>query len=181
MTQTNHKAKPTEPSQPQAKNPTDQQLVERLEQELVEAKQGQEEMLKQSQRALADYANLKKRFDKERLELAQYAAESVAVQLLGSLDNLERAITYASPQEQSGGLYQGVKMTLQQIDATLSQIGLSRMVLQPGATFDPHQHEAIDTVKGPKDQVVEVTESGYTLHDKVIRPAKVKVGNGEDN
>jgi molecular chaperone GrpE len=180
MTQTNHQAKPAEPSSSQAEDQTDQDLVERLEQELTEAKKGQEAMLKQSQRALADYANLKKRFDKERLELAQYAAESVVVQLLGSLDNLERAINYANPQEQSGGLYQGVKMTLQQIDATLGQIGLARMAVQPGAAFDPHQHEAIDTVKGPKDQVVEVVESGYTLHDKVIRPAKVKVGNGEE-
>lgn len=157
----------------------DQQLVDRLEQELAAAQEAQKEMLLQSQRALADYANLKKRFDKERQDLAQYAAEAIVVQLLGSLDNLERALTYASPDEQKTSLFQGLTMTLQQIDETLKQVGFIRMDLQPGATFDPHQHEAIDVVNGPKDQVIEIIESGYTLHNKVVRPARVKVGNGE--
>lgn len=153
--------------------------LEQLLQDLEQSKQAQEELLIQSQRALADYANLKKRFDKERQELAQYAAEAIVMQLLTSLDNLERAISYASEDEQKGGLYQGVKMTLQQIDQTLEPIGFKRMNIQSGAQFDPHQHEAIDSVAGPKDQIVEVMDSGYTLHDKVIRPARVKVGNGE--
>lgn len=165
-------------SQTQPDTETSQELIDRLEQELAATKKAHEEMLSQSQRALADYANLKKRFDKERQELARYAAEAIAVQLLGSLDNLERAISYASQQEKQSGLYQGVKMTLQQIDDTLKQVGLTRMEVQPGTTFDPHQHEAIETVAGPKDQIVEVVDSGYILHGKVVRPARVKVGTG---
>jgi molecular chaperone GrpE len=154
-------------------------LVDILQQELEQSQQAQAAAIAQSQRALADYANLKKRFDKERQELAQFAAEAIVTQLLGSLDNLERAITYASQQEQDSGLYQGVKMTLQQIDDTLAQVGFKRMDIKPGTTFDPHLHEAIEMVAGDKDKIITVTESGYQLHDIVVRPARVKVGNGE--
>ena len=70
-------------------------------------------------------------------------------------------------------------MTLQQLDDTLSGVGLKRLEVKPGDQFDPHQHDAIDSVNGPKSQIVEVLSAGYQLHDKVIRPTKVKVGNGQ--
>ena len=155
------------------------ELIDKLQQELEQSQQAQSAAIAQSQRALADYANLKKRFEKERQELAQFAAESIVVQLLSGLDSLERAIAYASDQEKESGLYQGVKMTLQQIDQTLAQVGFQRMQIEPGKTqFDPHQHEPIEMVEGPKDTVIAVADSGYLLHDKVIRPARVTVGNG---
>jgi molecular chaperone GrpE len=167
-------------AQKQATDATSQDLIQKLEQELEDAKKAQEEMLAQSQRALADYANLKKRFEKERQELAKFASESVVVQLLGSLDNLERAIAYATDSERQGGLYQGVRMTLQQIDATLANMGFVRMDVKEGNSFDPHLHEAVEMVDGPKDQIVQVIQSGYTLHEKVIRPARVNVGSGQE-
>ncbi len=157
---------------------SDDSLITKLQQELDQAQQAQTNAVAQSQRALADYANLKKRFDKERQDLAKFAAESVVVQLLPSLDNLERALQYTSPDEQKGGLFQGVKMTLQHIDDTLKGIGFSRIDVQPGQPFNPEQHEAVEMVEGDKEKIIEIVASGYTLHDKVIRPTQVKVGQG---
>jgi molecular chaperone GrpE len=158
---------------------TDDQAMEQLQHELEQAKKSQEESLAQTQRTLADYSNLKKRFEREREELGKFAAEMTLMQLLPAIDNLERAVNYAPESEQSSSLFQGVKMTLQQLDATLADVGLQRLNTHPGDTFDPHQHDAIDSIAGPKDQIIEVLSAGYQLHDKVIRPARVKVGNGK--
>src|SRR5690606_20908242 len=86
----------------QLETPSGDSRIDKLQQELEQSHQAQANALAQSQRALADYANLKKRFDKERQDLAKFAAESVVVQLLPSLDNLERALQYTSPDEQKG-------------------------------------------------------------------------------
>jgi len=157
----------------------DQSLVT-VEEELLQAKKAQEDLLAQTQRTLADYANLKKRFEREREEFGKFAAEMTFMQLLPAIDNLERAVTFATVEDQKTTIYQGVKMTLQQLNETLSQVGLKQIKSNVGDTFDPHQHEAIDAVKGPKDQIVEILSSGYSLHDKVIRPTRVKVGNGQE-
>jgi molecular chaperone GrpE len=133
----------------------------------------------QVQRGLADYSNLKKRVDKERTELSKFASEMALLQLLPAIDNLERAVGYATDEDKKNNIVMGVVMTLQQLDDTLKSMGLVRYRVKPGDNFDPHQHEAIELVSGPKDKIIEVIEAGYTLHDKVVRPAKVKVGNGE--
>ena len=165
--------------QTEAQSP-DPELVERLQSELEQAKQSQEEMLAQTQRTLADYANLKKRFDKERTDLSKFASEMTLLQLLPAIDNLERAVSYASGEDKKNTIVMGVIMTLQQLDDTLEGMGLKRMSVKAGDAFDPHQHEAVESVAGEKDKIAEVLQAGYMLHDKVVRPARVKVGNGEE-
>lgn len=155
-------------------------LVDQLQQELEQAKQAQEQLLAQSQRALADYSNLKKRFDKERADLSKFAGEMTLLQLLPAIDNLERAVSYASDEDKRNNIVMGVIMTLQQLDDTLASMGLTRLTTKSGDQFDPHQHEAVESVAGDKDKIVEVLQSGYKLHDKVVRPARVKVGNGNN-
>jgi molecular chaperone GrpE len=159
--------------------PEDTDLINHLQQELEQSKQVQEQLLVQGQRALADYSNLKKRFDKERLELAKFASEMALLQLLPAIDNLERAVSFATNEDKKNSIVMGVVMTLQQLDETLKGLGLVRFEVRVGDTFDPHQHEAVDSVAGPAGKIVEVLEAGYTLHDKVVRPAKVKVGKDE--
>jgi molecular chaperone GrpE len=55
---------------------------------------------------------------------------------------------------------------------------LQRIEVKAGDTFDPHIHEAVESVEGAADTVIEVLDAGYKLHDKVVRPARVKVGKG---
>src|SRR5690606_4350301 len=95
-------------------NEHNNEQVQKLQQDLENAQKMQEDSLVQAQRALADYANLKKRFEKERDEIAKYASEMLCMRLLPVIDNLDRAVGYATQDEQKSSLYQGVKMTLQQ-------------------------------------------------------------------
>lgn len=139
-----------------------------------------EELKGQLQRSLADYANLKKRFDKERTEISAFVIESVMTQLLPAIDNLDRAVQHATDQDKQSALYQGLDMTVQQLAQIFSDLGIQKIITQPNVTFDPHLHEAVDMVAGPTSQIVNELSTGYTLNQKVIRPARVTVGNGED-
>jgi molecular chaperone GrpE len=135
--------------------------------------------LAKAQRALADYANLKKRFEREREEISQYASEMLLLQFLPAIDNLDRAVFYANDEEQKSALYTGVKMTLQQIHELLGSIGFEQISAKEGDHFDPHSHEAVEMVAGKQSTIVALVQPGYKLKDKVVRPAQVKVGNGE--
>jgi molecular chaperone GrpE len=157
--------------------PATGQDVEQLEHDLRAARDKADALTQQVQRSLADYANLKKRFEKERSELLQFAAQALMLELLPAIDNLERAVVYASESDQQSSIFTGVKMTLQQLDGVLSQTGFRKITVDPGQSFDPHLHEAIEMVAGKKDTIVQVLDQGYMLHDKVVRPARVKVGS----
>ncbi len=133
----------------------------------------------QSQRALADYANLKKRFDRERLEIGSFVTESVVTQLLPSIDNLDRAVQFATDDEKKSALFQGLDMTMQHIHQVFTDLGVSKIQAEVDTDFDPHIHEAIDTAAGPQGKIVRQLQPGFSLNDKVIRPAQVTVGNGQ--
>lgn len=153
--------------------------VEKLTKDLEESQRIQEESLAKAQRALADYANLKKRFEKEREEIREYASEMLLLQFLPAIDNLDRAVFYANDDEQKSALYAGVKMTLQQIHELFKSIGFEQILAKEGEGFDPHLHEAVEMVAGKQATIVSLLQPGYKLKDKVVRPAQVKVGNGE--
>lgn len=122
------------------------------------------------QRALADYQNLEKRFSKESSHVIRFANKSLITRILDINDNLERAnITIKDS---------GLDMVLSQIDKLLVEEMVSEISAK-GKEFDPKLMEAEDTVKGTKNKVIEVVQKGYTLSDKVLRPAKVLVGGGK--
>ncbi len=121
-------------------------------------------------RALADYQNLKKRSEAERQILAKFSASVVLAKLLPVLDDLSRAQAHL----QDPGLDLAVKQFL----AVLTEEGVKEMNLlnQP---FNPELAECAEMVPGPKNQVMAVINQGYTLYDRILRPAKVKVGKGD--
>ena len=120
-------------------------------------------------RALADYHNLEKRVEKEKEEFAQFANARLIDKLLNVLDDLERAVDHLGDK--------GLKLILDQFKAVLASEGLSEIKAE-GEKFDPETMDAVKMVKGKKDRVVEVILKGYKLNHKVLRPAKVKVGQG---
>ena len=128
-------------------------------------------------RRAADYENAKKRLAKERDEFVRFSQEKLLRDLLPILDNFERALSHASGGESSSsGVVAGVQLIWKQILNVLALHGLKRFSSE-GQALDPHRHEVVDQVEeeGPEGVIVKELVPGYSLHDRVIRPAKVKV------
>lgn len=128
-------------------------------------------------RAQADYKNLSARTERERLEMADYVTEKFVSKLLPSVDNLDRLLSGTPESERSGALYEGVKSTHAGIVRSLEAAGIVAFE-SVGQPLDPDFHEAVAQVPGAEGTVVAEFEKGYKLRDKVIRHAKVTVGNG---
>ncbi len=128
----------------------------------------------------AELENYRKRAQRERDEERRYAAGPLARDLLPVLDNLQRAVTAAGQGGTIDDLRQGVEMVLQQAREVLAknQIEIIPAVGQP---LDPNRHEAITQMPSadhPPLTVLQEVETGYTLHDRVLRPTKVIVSSG---
>lgn len=147
---------------------------EKLLNQLKELVSLQDKML----RSAADFENAKKRLLKEKEEFSRFVLENLLYQLLPVLDNFERALSHkaelATPQEKS--VWDGVELIYKQFDSVLKAQGLVRIeaLKKP---FDPNVHEAIARVEAEDGEglVAEEIVTGYLLHGKVLRPAKVKV------
>jgi molecular chaperone GrpE len=132
-----------------------------------------QELENQLKRALADYANLQKRVEGERKELAQYFKSIFAFKFLPVLDSLEAALKTVN-QEAAGGIEQGLKLAVEQFKKVLESEGVEE--IKTDDRFNPSLHEAIEVVPGKQDnKIVEVVAKGYKLGGKILRPAKVKV------
>jgi molecular chaperone GrpE len=128
-------------------------------------------------RAHAELENYRKRANRHLEEEKKYAALPLMRDLLPVVDNLERAIQSADQEGGSARLVEGVKMVAQLLAMVLERHHCRRIEAQ-GAVFDPHVHEAIAQVPNeqvPPGQVLEVMQSGYQLHDRVVRPSQVVV------
>jgi molecular chaperone GrpE len=123
-------------------------------------------------RTLAEFENYKRRNARERAELISTAGQGVMKALLPVLDDFERA-------SQNGEVSEGIALIYQKLLRTLAEKGLKPME-STGEPFDPEFHEAITEFPAPsedlKGKVVDTTERGYSLNDKIIRYAKVVVG-----
>jgi len=128
----------------------------------------------------ADFDNYKKRTLKEREEDRKFSEAKLLKEFLVVVDNLERAMTSLPADDVDKGLLnlkQGVEMTLRQFKSLLEQHGVTK-VKTVGEKFDPRFHEVMfqeATDKFPEDTVMEELQSGYLLHERVLRPALVKV------
>lgn len=141
-------------------------------QELEALKQKADECEQNYRRALADYHNQSRRFKEQEIAIVKMANSDLIERLLPHLDSLEMAQNHLKDP--------GLQMVIAQIKETLSQSGL-KPIETTNLAFDPNLMDCSEVVPGQKDQVIEVVNPGYYLFDKVIRPAKVKVGSGEEN
>ena len=122
-------------------------------------------------RALADYQNLQKRVAEEREALVTYANLVLISELLPVLDNLELLEKHIDDT--------GLKLTIKTFKQILENEGVKEIECL-GKDFDPALMEAIELVDGKEGKVAEVAQKGYVLKDKLIRPAKVKVGESKE-
>lgn len=129
-------------------------------------------------RGLAESENLRKRLQKERQELVQYAVQGAIIDFLSPIDHLENALKFAdqaSPEVKHWAV--GFQMILGQFKDALTNNGVVRFE-SIGEQFDPHIHEAVEMVttnQYPSGTVIEESQCGYKMGDKTLRPARVKV------
>lgn len=127
-------------------------------------------------RAQAELENYKKRVEREKSSLVKYGNEELIKAILPVIDNLERAIDHP-PGENSDGLKEGIKITLNQLLQVLEKFGVTP-VPSVGEPFDPSKHEAMMQVESTDHEpntVVTELQKGYFLNDRLIRPAMVSV------
>lgn len=149
------------------KNNQEKKEIENLKKNIEELKKQVNEFKNKYLRALADYQNLEKRVNEEKLEIITNANKHLILKLLPFLDTLDKAEIFIKDQ--------GLKMAKDQLFQVLKEYGLEEIDVL-NKEFDPSLAEAIDIVKGEKDNfVAEVLRKGYKLADKVLRVAQVRV------
>jgi molecular chaperone GrpE len=150
-----------------------------LEEQLRQAEQKAQEHLDSWLRAKAETENLRKRAQSDIASAHKYGVENLAEALLPVRDSLEAALAIENVTLES--LKSGVELTLRQLDAVFEKASL-REINPVNEKFDPHRHQAMTMVSHPGEpnQVVNVMQKGYLLHDRLIRPALVTVSRAKD-
>lgn len=148
-----------------------QQFSDQDASELEKLKEELENVTSLAQRTMADFQNYKRRHEEEKNVIFTMANIGLIKGLLPVLDNLQRSESEWT---------EGIKICVKQLESVLQSNGLEEIDAANQA-FDPDFHEALLQGPGASDTVIEVLEKGYKVGDRVIRHAKVKVGNGEKN
>ena len=153
-----------------------------LQDKVAELEAANAELKDQMLRRQAELENYRKRLIRDKEEAVQYANESLIRDLLGFLDNMERALAAGRNSGDVKGLVEGFEMTQNQLLSTLDKNWGLKAIESVGQEFDPSLHEACMMAVDEsldKETVLEEFQKGYTLHGRVIRPAKVKIGKPE--
>ena len=171
------------PQEPEATNPeVKEEPVSELTPDfikiLADTQRKADDYLDSWKRAQADFINYKRRADQEKMEMGAYANTQLILSLLPVLDDFERAVDSLTPKLAKVDWVHGIRLVERKLRTTLEAQGLSPIKAE-GEDFDPNLHEAVMHVKGEDGKVVRELQKGYRLHDKILRPSKVAVGNGE--
>ncbi len=128
-------------------------------------------------RTAAEFDNFKKRTERERVSVAEFAKANLIKQLLPILDNIDRAAVLED--KQSPDYIKGIEMIVKQFESLTEKLSIEE-VAKPGDTFDPNFHEAVMHIEDEnlgENVIAEVLQKGYKIGDTVIRAAMVKVAN----
>lgn len=165
----------------QQKDAEETEAMNELEQALSAQKEAEDRAL----RALAELKNAQQRMENEKNQFAAFATQGLVLQVLEIYENYDRLISHqpewlaeqAEAQQDTEWL-KGIELIGQQFSRFLEQQGVEVIDVEPGQMIDPEKHEAMMMAEGPKDQIIEVFSKGYQMKGRVIKTAKVKVGNG---
>ncbi len=158
---------------------SDQQTTEvpdpsELQKELDQLAQEKAELHDRVLRSQAEFQNFKKRVERDRSELFEYASMEAVRALLPVLDDFERSLKSESSDKE---YVKGMELIYQRFYDGLKKLGLEPIVSE-GQAFDPHVHHAVDKVEtgeAPPDTVLEEFQRGYNFKGRMLRPAMVKV------
>lgn len=151
----------------------------RLQNELDEARAEIEKEKKEYLFLMADFDNFRKRVLKEKADIIKNAAERVLQGFLPIVDDFERGLVAAAESSEAESIRKGMELIYNKLIKYLQSQGVKAMETD-GADFNPDFHEAIAIIPAPSDdlkgKVLDTTQKGYMLNDKVLRHAKVAVG-----
>jgi molecular chaperone GrpE len=128
-------------------------------------------------RSQADLQNAKERLQREAADIRLFAAAGIVERLLPTVDNFRRAFKHLPAELADAEWVKGVQAVEQDLLRRLEEAGLKRMECE-GQPVDPVRHEVLQAGPGAVDVILEVFEDGYEFNGRVLRPAKVKVGDG---
>lgn len=155
-------------------------LTQKLGKELAELRKlvkEREDYLKLLQRVQADFSNYQKRVKREKEEWQKYQHEDIVKELLPALDNLDRSTSLKCESEEAKSLWAGVELSQREILRILEKNGVT--IIKPHQDkFNPAFHEAVGTIEStdtPPGIILEEVRPGFMIHDRVLRPAQVKV------
>jgi molecular chaperone GrpE len=175
-----HEAREARDDRP-AKGPSRAELMrelEKLEHGLEDARAASDENLRAWQRTAADFTNYKRRVDDERETVLRFSNALLIGKLLSVLDDFDRALENVPPDIDDSWV-EGVRLVERKLRGVLEAEGVTP-IEATGLPFDPNVHEAVvheETADHPDNQVIGELQRGYRLHDRVLRPALVRVAN----
>ena len=170
-------AEATEPQEETQEEPLSE--VDELKKQLAEAMEKNAELQDKYLRQAAEFDNYRKRTIKEKAELIKSAAEKLMVAELPVVDDMDRALENMEKGMDADACIEGFKLIVHKFNNILTQNGLEKIETD-GQEFDTDFHEAIALIPAPseelKGKILDCVQPGYKLGDKVIRHAKVAVG-----
>ncbi|WEG72748.1 nucleotide exchange factor GrpE [Vagococcus intermedius] len=153
-----------------------EEVPEKTKEELLQEQLS--EMEDKFLRAQAEIANMRNRNIKDREAAAKYRSQDLGKELLPAIDNLERALAIEVTDEQGESLKKGIEMVMESVLHAMKSAGIEEISAM-GEIFDPNLHQAVQTapVEGNQksDEIINVLQKGYILHDRVLRPSMVIV------
>lgn len=177
----------TQENQSPEKSAPDEKIeISRAEWEKLQAPQMEVEVLREKLlRSAADFENAKKRLTREREEFLKFSQENLLGDLLPILDNFDRALGHQANLEtldldalkkQFKSLATGMQMVKKQFMDILQSQGV-KVIPALGEIYDPHRHDVIEYVpgQGKPDEIITEVQTGYLLHDRLLRAAQVRV------
>ena len=153
--------------------------LQELAQRFADVEHERDQRLDDLKRLAAEFDNYRKRAQRDRESLVALAGERLVKELLPVLDDLERALEAAGKHEEAK-LEEGVALVHRALRSALDREGLQE--IETNGQFDPHRHEALLSQPSDADEgfVIQVLQKGYSLGDKVLRPARVVVAAPKD-
>ena len=151
----------------------------KYQEQIKELEQKVKELEDKNIRVTAEMVNSLRRKEEENNRLLKFASESLILDILGTIDNFERALSVKANNQDIENYQKGFKMIYDNLVNTLTKFEVKEIECL-GLEFDPTYHQAVmtDHIDGKKEnEIIEVLQKGYTYKDKVIRPAMVKVNN----
>jgi molecular chaperone GrpE len=151
--------------------------VEALRKSLEEVRGKADEYLEGWQRARAEFANYRKRIEREREQVQQEASGTVIRRFLDVVDDLDRALKNRPGEGEGAEWAAGIELIYRKLLNALEAEGVTPMEAE-GEEFDPNLHEAISQEPSPEHEsgeIIEVVQNGYLIGERVLRPARVRV------
>ncbi len=154
---------------------------ESLEERIEELEEKNKELEEKYLRAVADFENIKKRLEREKMQAVSYANEEFARDLLPVIDSMDFAAESADKIEENDNEYvkkieEGIALTIEQFKKVMQKHGIE--LIETDSGFNPHFHDAVMQVESEEHkegEIVQLLQKGYKIKDRVLRPAMVSV------